>query len=182
MASVAEWLSASVERQVSTELPERSPQVQHLLAALNGCVKHLQAGLMLLSTDILMTRREAVLAQSSSLSSHSKDRLRFAPITHQKLFGNLVGDVIKEEQQDRQLKALSSKSSSSQQKASFKIPLKPKPKSKQKPQSSSNLSQGSSPASSSPVRPSQSPSRGGYQSGPRRGSSGRGGSSRGRLP
>ena len=184
MTSVAEWLSASLERQVASELPaDRSPQLQTLFSALNGCVKHIQASLMLQSSDILMTRREAVLAQTPALSSHAKDTLRFAPITHKKLFGNRIGEVVKLEHQDKQLKVLSRQSSSRPSNLNYKIPKTKSAKPKSKPAQPSGQSQtNSSQASPQPPRSSQPPARGGAQASPRRGGYSRGGASRGRLP
>ena len=184
MTSVAEWLSASLERQVASELPaDRSPQLQTLFSALNGCVKHIQASLMLQSSDILMTRREAVLAQTPALSSHAKDTLKFAPITHKKLFGSRIGDVVKLEHQDKQLKVLSRQSSSRPSNLNYKIPKTKSAKPKSKPAQPSGQSQtNSSQASPQPPRSSQPPARGGSQASPRRGGYSRGGASRGRLP
>lgn len=125
IASVTEWLIAALERQIANEIPEGSQPLQRLLRALNGCTKHLEANLMLQATDLLLLRREAVLAQSN-LSTHSKSTLKSAPINHKQLLGGRVKEVLDQEKDDLTLKVVSKPTANKQ--SGFKQPNKKPPK------------------------------------------------------
>ena len=125
IASVTEWLVAALERQIANEIPEGSQPLQRLLRALNGCTKHMEANLMLQSTDLMLLRREAVLAQSN-LSTHSKSTLKSAPINHKQLFGGRVKEVLDQEKDDLTLKVVSKPAANKQ--TGFKQPNKKPPK------------------------------------------------------
>lgn len=130
IASHADLFSSAAYQNLRQET--LSPQaLQRLLEAVGKTTRHSIALAMSLATEMLISRRDAVLSTSSVLLDHSKAKLRTAPLNGTSLFGGRIADVAQTDltdQQHRLMAGVSSKKPAIKNQGSVPISNSSKPK------------------------------------------------------
>lgn len=85
--------------------------LQRLLEAVSKTTRHSIALAMSLGTEMLLSRRDAVLSTSPVLLDHSKTKLRAAPLNITSLFGDHIVEVAQSDLTDQQHRLMAGVSS-----------------------------------------------------------------------
>lgn len=110
IASHADLFSSAAFQNLRQET--LNPQaLQRLLEAVGKTTRHSIALAMSLATEMLLSRRDAVLSTSPVLLDHSKTKLRAAPLNSTSLFGDRIVEVAQSDLTDQQHRLMAGVSS-----------------------------------------------------------------------
>lgn len=110
IASHADLFSSAAFQNLRQET--LNPQaLQRLLEAVGKTTRHSIALAMSLATEMLVSRRDAVLSTSPVLLDHSKTKLRAAPLNSTSLFGDRIVEVAQSDLTDQQHRLMAGVSS-----------------------------------------------------------------------